>query len=369
VPVLAMAKDQHLSELLVDRASIGMVEANTANLASIGADHVRVEVERWALTANTMTYAKFGDFLGYWDFFPTAARPGWGKVPAIGYGKVAASNVEGVDVGSRYFCWFPQATSIDLAVSPSASGFRDDGAHRAQHATPYRQFLRTDLDSNYTTPEDEDRHLLLRGLFITGFLIDAYFATRSQLGAEQALVLSASSKTALGYASAVRSAGDRPIKLVGITSTGNLEWTAKTGLYDHVYTYDELDKIDASPSVVIDMAGASAAVAAIHGRLDSLIAHSMIVGNSHHDAPPAAVVGGPTPELFFAPTAMVDGEAAWGREGFGQRTKTGVANFIEQSRSWLSIERIGGVDAAADAWRRLHAGQVGPETGMIVSLV
>ena len=32
---------------------------------------VRLRVERFALTANTVTYATTGDTLGYWDFFPT----------------------------------------------------------------------------------------------------------------------------------------------------------------------------------------------------------------------------------------------------------------------------------------------------------
>jgi hypothetical protein len=363
-----MLTEHQLTELLLDRSDVGQVDAHRSELGSLPDAHVRMAVERWALTANTVTYAKFGDMLAYWDFYPSTVRPGWGKVPSIGYGRVIESAVDGIDVGGRYFCWYPQATSVDLAAVPTSTGFRDDGAHRAPHATPYRQFLRTDVDSSYTTVDDEDRHLLLRGLYLTGFLIDSYFAVRSYLGAEQALVMSASSKTALGFASAVRSAGDRPVRLIGVTSASNVDWVMSTGLYDSVCAYDELASVESAPSIVVDMAGASAAVAEVHRRLGDLIACSMIVGKSHHDAPPAAIEAGPAPEFFFAPTAMADGQQAWGDDGFARRTREGIAQFIDESRAWLQIERVVGVDESMDAWRRLHAGEVGPGTGVIASL-
>ncbi len=54
---------------------------------------VVVELERFALTANNLTYAKLGSALGYWRYFP--APQGWGRVPVWGVGRVAESSAEG----------------------------------------------------------------------------------------------------------------------------------------------------------------------------------------------------------------------------------------------------------------------------------
>ena len=44
-----------------------------------------------------------------------------------------------------------------------------------------------------------DRHALLRGLFLTGLLADEFFADSNYFGAASAGLLSASSKTAIGF--------------------------------------------------------------------------------------------------------------------------------------------------------------------------
>ena len=38
--------------------------------ATLSADQVLLGVDRFALTANNITYALTGDMLGYWTFFP-----------------------------------------------------------------------------------------------------------------------------------------------------------------------------------------------------------------------------------------------------------------------------------------------------------
>ena len=44
---------------------------------------VRVVIDRFALTANNITYAAFGAALNYWQFFPVAGEDadGWGCIP------------------------------------------------------------------------------------------------------------------------------------------------------------------------------------------------------------------------------------------------------------------------------------------------
>ncbi len=351
--------------LQVDRRSIGETRLVEVDETALADGHVRLTIEQYALTANNITYAQFGDLLAYWDFYPVTAE--WGNVPAMGYARVTESNVDGIAVGSRYYGWYPMATAVDVQAVPTRDGFRDDGRHRAPHAAAYRGFTATDRDAMATSAEDEPRHALLRGLFTTGFLADAFFAADDYRGAEQAVVLSASSKTAIGYAASVKTTG--AVRLVGVTSPGNVDFVRSVGYYDEIVTYDQLTDIAVVPSVVIDMAGLGSAVAAVHAHLGDDVRYSMVVGKSHHDAPPATVEHGPTPEMFFAPGAVADRLAEWGPEGFQERVRAGLTTFIADSSDWLTIDERRGPAAARLAWTELYSGEVAPSEGLIVSLV
>jgi hypothetical protein len=355
------------TELVVNRHHIATTELRTSPLSPLAPGHVRLRVERFAVTANNITYAKFGDALAYWDFYPLGAD--WGHVPSMGWAAVEESDAPGVAVGSRYFGWYPMATSVDVAATATADGFRDDGPHRAPHAPAYRAFTRTDADAFAATGEDEeDRHALLRGLFVTGFLIDQFFAADHQRGAEQAVVLSASSKTAIAYAHCAHERGG--LRVVGVTAASNEAFVRRLGLYDQVVSYDELDgdALERVPSLVVDMAGAGRAVAAVHRGLGDLVRYSMVVGKSHHDAAPAPVEAGPRPEMFFAPGEIQRRLAEWGPDEYRRRAADALRSFIDGSRRWLTVEHHRGPTAAQAAWTAVHDGQVPPDRGVIVSL-
>jgi len=126
--------------LEVDRTANETTRVVHQELGELGDGQVRLRIDRFALTANNITYAGVGDLLGYWDFFPSGAD-GWGRVPAMGWAEVVESRVDSIDVGGRYYGWFPMAGYVDLAATPTSDGLRDDGAHRAAHAPvrrPYR---------------------------------------------------------------------------------------------------------------------------------------------------------------------------------------------------------------------------------------
>ncbi len=354
-------------ELQVNRSSIGETRVVSSAEPLLASGYIRLAVEHFALTANNITYAQFGDMLDYWNFFP--ADRTWGRVPAMGWARVLESDVADIEVGSRFYGWYPMSSTVDILATPTSGGFRDDGTHRAKQAGAYRNFSRTDLDGMYTSAADEHRHELLRGLFITGFLIDQFFAAQRYFGAQQSIVLSASSKTALGYASAARTAAEpSEIRLVGVTSARNLDFVSNIGAYDQVVTYEELDKIESIPSVIVDMAGSGSTVAALHAQLADLIRYSMVVGKSHHDSAPAHVTGGPQPAMFFAPTSMDGCLAEWGPVEYARRVKTGLSTFIDASKSWLTIQENHGAEAVEQAWHSLHAGSFEPSEGVIASL-
>jgi hypothetical protein len=347
-----------------DHARTRIVEEAAGALAP---GRVRLRIERFALTANNVTYASVGDMLDYWGFFPVEA--GWGRVPAMGWATLVESNHPEVEHGGRYFGWYPMARMVDLEVSPTREGLRDDGPHRAAHAPVYRAFTDTRSDALYQSGEDaEDRHALLRGLFLTGFLADDFFECAGWFGAKRAVVLSASSKTAIGFA---HCAGAREgIEVTGLTSPGNVEFVRNLGCYDRVLAYDDLETLDPGiDSVVIDMAGDGDVLARVHRHLGSQLQHSMGVGMSHHGAAPVPQdLAGPAQEFFFAPAQVAKRTQDWGPEGYQKRVSAALSAFVDASRKWLALFHHHGAEAARIAWAAAVAGKVPPDVGTIVSL-
>lgn len=364
--------------LEVNRTDIAETRLVTDDLGELADGAVRFRIDRFSITANTTTYAEFGDMLDYWGFWPSGDDT-FGRVPAMGWATVVESNHPGVEVGTRYYGWFPMAQYVDAVVGTTPSGLRDDGPHRAAHAPVYRTFERTDLDPLHPAQagvgddaiaEAEDRHALLRGLFLTGYLADGFLDANGWFGADHAVVLSASSKTAIGFA-ACASQHDG-LHLVGVTSPGNVDAVRALGWYDSVVTYDDVAAAvdgDDATAVVVDMAGNGPALEALHDALGDRIGHSMVIGRTHHDAPPAAPKSGPAPQMFFAPTALQSmKEQGADTDTFQAAMGPAVADFVAGSSDWMSVERSDGPDAAADTWGEVLAGRVPPSVGRITSL-
>ncbi|NND02066.1 MAG: DUF2855 family protein [Acidimicrobiia bacterium] len=359
--------------LEINRSSLGDVRLVEGASEPLGDQEVRLRIDRFAITANNVTYAVFGDVLGYWDFFPT--DPPWGRVPAMGWAEITESNNSDVAEGSRYYGWYPMAAETTIRATATADGFRDDGGHRQPHAAVYRAYVDTHRDPLYDlAPDGEDRHALLRGLFLTGFLAEEFFADPGSgsdpyFRAQQVIVVSASSKTAIGFAQRAKDRGAAAV--IGITSEHNAEFVAGLDYYDTVLTYGGLENLESGlDAVSIDMAGNPAVLSDVHQRLGERLKYSMTVGRSHHDAPAPATepMPGPKPELFFAPTEVSRRREEWGREDFNRRAAHALGQFVEGSRSWLTVEHRLGPEATAAAWRDIYDGAVAPDVGLVATL-
>lgn len=219
-----------------------------------------------------------------------------------------------------------------MTVAPTTDGLRDEGLHRAAHAPVYRAYTATTRDTLYQAGTDaEDRHALLRVLFLTGWLAEDCFADNDWFGARRVLVLSASSKTAIGFAHCADARAG--IEVVGVTSSRNHAFTHALGCYDEVVTYDDVAAIPRSaPIVAIDMAGSGPVLASVHSHFGDQLRHSMAIGRSHHEAP-ARVPGmpGPKPEFFFAPTQVRKRVQDWGPRGYQERVVKALSEFVAWS--------------------------------------
>lgn len=205
----------------------------------VGEGEAQLRIERFALTTNNVTYGVLGEQLGYWRRFP--AEDGWGRIPAWGYARVAASGATGIAEGTRVFGFLPMASRITMRPVPHPLGFRDTSAD----LNPiYIQYLAVDDAA-------EDAALVWRPLFGTSVMLDLDL---SENGLPDTVVLtSASSKTALGLAHLLRG---RPVRIAGLTSPQRTAWVEDLGLYDDVLGYDDLDRLDAGDdAVLVDFTG------------------------------------------------------------------------------------------------------------------
>ena len=375
--------DETTTTLEVHRTEIGRTRLVDDVLgAAIEDGQVRLSIDRFAITANNITYAVFGDMLGYWDFFPTGDAE-WGRVPAMGWATVVESRTDEIAVGGRYYGWYPMSSHAVFTPTATQDGFRDDGAHRSAHAPVYRAYVSVEADPMYPASTEgvdgslddaEDRHVLLRGLGLTGFLAEEFFADGGgsdevYFGTSRVVVLSASSKTALGFAD--RAARREGIEVVGVTSAGNREMVEATGFYDIVVSYDEIETLPTDGGAVsIDMAGNPGALATVHRHFGDGLAYSMTVGRSHHDADESTEIEmvGPEPQLFFAPSEVGRRTEQWGREEYGRRCADAIAGFVTASHRWLTVEHRNGAEGAESAWGDVYDAAVAPSVGLVARI-
>ena len=326
---------------------------------------VRMRVDEFAFTANNITYATTGSFLGYLDFFPVGEGQ-WRRVPVMGHGEIIESAHPDLAVGGRYFGFFPMAGEHVMLAEQRGNGIRDAGRHRSAHAPTYRQFDDVARDPFYD-PLRESQVELLRGLFITSFLIDDFLADNGDFGAGQSVVTSASSKTSIALGWCLQQRG---LPSVGITSERHIETIRALGCYDEVIGYDDLTSLDPSvPANVVDMAGNGTVLAAIHDHFGTSLCHSSVVGATHRDdgARPERMTG-PVPEFFFAPAQIEKRAKDWGPGEVMQRAGEAFGRFAAFSSGWLRIDRGVGGEAVERAYRAVRDSASEPTTGFVITL-
>jgi hypothetical protein len=319
-----------------------------------------LRVDRVGLTANNITYAVMGDTMGYWRFFP--AEDGWGHVPLWGFADITSSEVDGVEVGQRYFGYYPTASSLVVRPAPGPTGFRDVSEHRADLPSPYNGYQRVDLDPAYEQ-EREDLQALFRPLFFTSFMLADFLQDKEFFGAQRVLLSSASSKTAYGTAFLVEG-----VSRVGLTSAANLAFTQQLGCYDEVVAYDDLDALATDvPTLYVDLSGSGPLRRDLHSRLD--LVHDAMVGVTHVDElGGAGELRGPRPELFFAPDQMVKRREDWGASGIEERYGEAWRRFVPHVEQWVDVVVGQGPQALEQVWLEVYGNRSVPRAGHVLQL-
>src|SRR6202047_970244 len=230
-----------------------LIETQLPDAAALPDETLVTKSERFALTANNITYAVLGDELKYWQLFP--APENFGNIPVWGFGEVIASRHPGVVLGERLFGYFPMATHLVMeAADVSKRSLRDAAAHRQGVAPVYNAYARIGGDPAFAGRQG-DYQALLRPLFMLSFLVDDFLAENEFFGARAVMLSSASSKTAFGLAHLLHTAR-KGIRVIGLTSGGNTEFVKSLGCYDDVVTYDRVTSLPSDqPVAFVDMGG------------------------------------------------------------------------------------------------------------------
>lgn len=330
-----------------------------------GEGQALVKVDHFALTANNVTYGVVGEKIGYWNFFPAAE--GWGVIPVWGFADVVASRADGVSEGERLYGYFPMGTHLLMTPGKrSAERLVDASPHRAALPPVYNSYARVAAEPGYDRSFDELRSLLFP-LYATSFCLYDFLSDNQWFGASQIIIVSASSKTAIGLAFALAQDEAAPVSMA-LTSARNKAMVAGLGLYDAVATYDALGEIDAAaPTVIIDMSGNGGVLSALHARLGDNMRYCSNVGVTHYEENTM----GPQfirerSAMFFAPGHIQKRAKDWGPGVFDRKAFAFWRDAAVNSRDWLKIERASGPSAMEAAFHRVRKGETRPETGVII---
>jgi hypothetical protein len=355
-----------MQDVLVNRRALAETKLAQAKPVAVGEGEAVLRVDAFSLTANNVTYGAMGDFLKYWQFYPTD-EAGWGRVPVWGFATVTESRSPSVKVGERVYGYLPMSTAFK--IKPGArrpGGFSDESEHRAGLAPVYNGYTPNAEDPMYTA-DTEALQMLFRPLFMTSFLIDDFIADNKEFGAKQVIFSSASAKTSYATAMLLKA---RSVRVIGLTSPSNVAFTEKLGFYDRVLPYDAVGQLDAStPSVFVDIAGNAGVRAAVHQHFRDNLKYSCAVGATHWDAPrPEAPLPGPAPQMFFAPGIAQKRIKELGMGEFQRRAGEAWKAFLPTAARTTRIVEGRGLEAAARTFADLAAGHAKPDDGHIIRL-
>lgn len=351
-----------------DLAECRIVESERQPLAQ---GEARVRVERFALTANNITYGVVGGKIGYWKFFPVLDNEAdkYGMIPVWGFGEITESNAEGLEIGERFYGYFPMADELVMSpVKVKPGRFLDGADHRAELPPVYNAYSRLNGEPHYDRLMDDER-MILFPLYATSFCLYDFLLDNDWFSADQVLIISASSKTAIGTAMALKEDASSP-SCIALTSPGNAAMVEGLDLYAATFSYDQISTLDASKkTVIIDMSGNGSVLSDLHERLGDNMVYCSNVGVTHYDDNDM----GPhfireRSAMFFAPGHMQKRAKEWGAGVFEQKALAFWQRAAKSSQAWLNMETITGLENVEAIYTELLEGKVAPTRGLAIVL-
>ena len=344
----------------------------------------RLRIVKYGITANTITYGNLNKLMSVVDYFSAFPYRGASK-------NLAFLPTWGIAVDARskrsYYGFVPFGHDA-FNVTPSNSDaehklFMDKAAHRKKLPGVYSTYLRLDKDrflgalldgqeSADGVADCEDRYLVLRGLFLTSFLLYVMLLDQAE-GVRHVVLTSASSKTSIALAHIVRESA-LEVRVIGLTSRANVAFvrSALASVYDAVHAYSEVERMEVAAQgryALVDVAGNHAVIDAVHARFARRLALSSLVGFTHQQFAGRAQlrkVEGVKPQYFFAPTYYGKAQQRFGA-GLEAQLLRFWKPFVRFSREFMTIRRVPATRAnIAWVYDKMRRGDVSPSEGFVV---
>ena len=265
--------------------------------------------------------------------------------------------------------FYPMSTHlVAQAGKITKSGFSDVSKHREKLAPIYSRFDDVRFNPLYEA-EREDHDLLLRGLFLTSWLVVDFMFDNDHFGADAYAITCASSKTSIALAFVAKQRGLK--KTIGITSEKNRSFTQSLDCYDEVISYDEVKMLDnAQKIMIVDMAGHYGAMKDLHEHFDDHVKYSCKVGATHLDnlKGDTSQFPGAKPTFFFAPTQAQKRTEEWGAGEVQKRIGMSLKEFQIHSDQWMTVKRDSGLDEIKNTFTEVVQGNIPPNRGIILSV-
>jgi hypothetical protein len=344
-----------------------MIDTRLPDAAQLPDEALLIKIDRFAFTANNITYAILGDQLKYWQLFP--APESFGNIPVWGFGEVIASRHPYIGEGERLFGYFPMATHLVIeAADVSKRGLRDAAAHRQGVAPVYNAYARISGDPAFSDRQG-DYQALLRPLFMLSFLVDDFLSENEFYGARSVMLTSASSKTAFGLAHLLHTLR-KGIRVIGLTSAANADFVSSLGCYDEVIAYDAMTSLPSDrPVALVDMAGNGELRANLHRHFGDRMKYSGRIGLTHRStSPDEPELPGARPTWFFAPDQIRKRAKEWGPGGIDTRFGNAWLGFVPMLDRCLKVIEGRGPAAVKQVYLDTLNGRVPPDQGHILSL-
>lgn len=340
--------------LEVRRGRPGEFRSVQTALAEPGPGEVLLQVDRFGLSANNVTYAALGVAMHYADFFPSEKLGGdWSMLPVWGVARVLRSHSEWVRTGDQVYGYFPSASHCVLRPQAATSdGFRVEREQIPEHFSFYHRYGVAGRDPLYVA-EQLDRMVVLRPLFMTSLLLSDYLSSEKFSQAEQFVMSSAGSKTALGTANAL--AAHSSSNIIGLASAPNHAAAEAFGGYSQMLDYAQLEQLPQRPTVYVDFSGDAALRDRLAKHLGSNLTRVVSIGMTHwHAGAPGKPSGDYASEVFFAP--------AWASQRkqtdpqFAKRIFVGWQTLLTRASAHYEVAQGIGMQAIGDHYAALVKG-------------
>ena len=360
---------------------------------------VSFKIVKGSMTANNKFYWSFGEKppFSFNKCYPINAKTsklienhelsaeGYVHPVVWGIAEVTSTTIEGVEVGSQYMAMLPIGESVSFAKA-EVQGDGNIVVDRPSTFAAYNNFVKIDTDNAMASSEYSDLALACMPGIVTGYGLYFRMLQYNCYGADNIVVTSASSKVALAMALYMKNDSDKKFKdkkIIGYTSSSNIEFCKRTGLYDTVLSYDEV--LPSQEYVMIDIAGRGNVYTKNEKESGVDILKLLVIGNSSGTDNKKATFSTfsyfamikmglamcglpawvhswmkPTQELYLIWEDNSVMEKEWGKEKYKKIQKDISFTFCKSAKEWMKVRLAMTEEEIMNAFEDILAGTVPP---------